>query len=169
MEQDLTAQGAQSRKLAALYEQHVGRAVSLATLLTGDPSVAEDISHEAFVRVAGRFAYLRKEALFETYLRRTVVNLVRARFRRLRIERAYLRCLRPDSEVREDNRTEDREVVWASILRLPIRQREALVLRYYEDLSEAQAGEILRCSPHAVNALVSRALATLRADLQEES
>ena len=46
-------------RLAGLYEEHVGRAVALATLLTGDRAIAEDIAHDAFLRVAGRFRDLR--------------------------------------------------------------------------------------------------------------
>jgi len=68
MDRPLAAQEGRSRKLAALYEQHVGSAVALATLLTGDAHVAEDISHEAFVRVTGRLVHLREEAVFETFL-----------------------------------------------------------------------------------------------------
>ena len=57
--------------------------------------------------------------------------------------------------------------MWAAIVALPYRQRAAIVLRFYEDLSERQAGAILRCSPRAVNALVSRAMATLRMEMEE--
>ena len=49
-------------RLAGLYEEDVGRAVALATLLTGDRYVAEDIAHDAFLRVAGRFGDLRDPA-----------------------------------------------------------------------------------------------------------
>ena len=74
-------------RLAGLYEEHVGRAVALATLLTGDRYIAEDIAHDAFLRVAGRFGELRYPAAFGAYLRTTVVNLCRARVRRLERER----------------------------------------------------------------------------------
>ena len=85
--------------LAALYQRHVGRPVALARLLTGDPELAEDLAHDAFVRVAGRFGHLRQPDRFDAYLRRTVVNLSKAHFRRLRIERDWLRRQRPQGEV----------------------------------------------------------------------
>jgi RNA polymerase sigma-70 factor (sigma-E family) len=152
-------------RLAGLYEQHVGRAVALATLLTGDRSIAEDIAHDAFLRVAGRFADLRDPNAFGPYLRTTVVNLCHARVRRLARERSFLRR-HPETEVVEpDNSADDRDQLWSVIKDLPYRQRAALVLRYWEDLSEGQIGEVLKCSPRAVNSLLSRAMGTLRDDI----
>lgn len=58
--------------------------------------------------------------------------------------------------------------MWTAIRALPYRQRAAVVLRFYEDLSEQQTGQVLRCSSRAVNALVSRAMATLREGWNEE-
>ena len=155
--------------LEELYERHVAGAIRLATLLTGDPFVAEDLAHEGFIRSAGRFRHLRTPASFDAYLKRTVVNLSRQRFRRQRLEREAVQ--------REDGREpqvwaayspEDRDVVWSAILRLPFRQRAAIVLRYYEDLSEDQTAAVLRCTTRAANSLVSRAMATLRRDLAKE-
>ncbi len=82
-------------RLAGLYEEHVGRAVALATLLTGDRAIAEDIAHDAFLRVAGRFRDLRDPGAFGPYLRTTVVNMCRARARRLDRERILLRIADP--------------------------------------------------------------------------
>ena len=58
-----------------------------------------------------------------------------------------------------------REAAWQLLRRLPRRQRAVLVLRYYEDLSDAQIGEVLGCAPSTVRSQASRALATLRAAL----
>jgi DNA-directed RNA polymerase specialized sigma24 family protein len=58
--------------------------------------------------------------------------------------------------------------VWPAILRLPFRQRAAIVLRFYEDLSEDQTAAVLRCTTRATNSLVSRAMTTLRRDLTKE-
>ncbi len=154
--------------LAELYERHVGRATALARLLIGDPYLAEDLAHDAFLRAAGRFGSLRDPLAFEAYLRRTVVNLCNARLRRLRVERAFLRKQRPPADALPSAAIDDRDVLWSAIRRLPYRQRAALVLRFYEDLTEAQAGEILRCSPRAINALVSRAMSALRQILRTE-
>ncbi len=152
-------------RLAALYEEHVGRAVALATLLTGDRHVAQDIAHDAFLRVAGRFRDLRDPGAFGAYLRKTVVNLCRARIRRLERERLFFVRHLPDEVVDADTHVEDRDQLWTVIRTLPYRQRAALVLRYWDDLSEAQIGELLRCSPRAVNALLSRARETIRATI----
>ena len=155
--------------LEELYAQHADTAQALAYLLTGDPHLAEDVAQEAFVRLAGRFRHLRNPDAFGAYLRRTVVNLCRAHWRRSRVERAYLR--------REAGRVEQwspppESPLGGDVLRamrcLPYRQRAAVVLRYFEDLSEEQTAEALRCSKRAVNALVSRALAALRRDLGGE-
>ena len=149
-------------RLAVLYEVHVGRAVALATLLTGDRAIAEDIAHDAFLRVAGRFRDLRDPGAFGPYLRTTVVNMCRARARRLDRERVLLRSQTRADAIEPDTRAEDRDEMWRYIEALPYRQRAALVLRYWDDLSEEEIGQVLRCSPRAVNALLSRARAALR-------
>jgi RNA polymerase sigma-70 factor (sigma-E family) len=159
---------ASSRRLAELYERHVGRAVALAALVGGDADAAEDIAHEAFIRTAGRLAGLRDPSAFDAYLRRTVVNLCRARARRALIERRYARWLAPRDNETDLSHTEDRDVLWRALRELPHRQRGAVVLRYYEDLSEEQVADAMRCSPRAVNALVSRAMAALRERIREE-
>jgi RNA polymerase sigma factor (sigma-70 family) len=157
-----------SGRLADLYERHVGRAVALATLVGGNADAAEDIAHEAFIRTAGRLSGMRDPSAFDAYLRRTVVNLCRARARRASIERRYLGWLVQREVDPAPSRTEDQDVLWRALRDLPHRQRAAVVLRYYEDLSEERVAEALRCSPRAVNALVSRAMAALRERIQEE-
>jgi RNA polymerase sigma-70 factor (sigma-E family) len=149
-------------RLAGLYEEHVGRAIALATLLTGDRHIAEDIAHDAFLRVAGRFGELRHPRAFGPYLHKTVVNLCHSRVRRQERERIILRR-QPDAEAIEpDTSADDRDELWSVMKRLPYRQRAVLVLRYWDDLSEGQIAELMRCSPRAVNALLSRAKENLR-------
>lgn len=157
--------------LEELYARHFGRAVAVATLLTGDRFLAEDLAQDCFIRAAARLGRTDRELRFEAYLQRAVVNACRSRFRRSAVERSYLARHRDVSAGGADHQEEnaDRDVMWAAIESLPYRQRAAIVLRYYEDLSEVQTGEVLRCSPRAVNALVSRALSTLRLQIQEEA
>ena len=62
----------------------------------------------------------------------------------------------------------ERDAVWQVVRRLPPRQRAAVVLRYYEDLSEAETAEVLGCSIGTVKSQTSRAVATLRAVMTEE-
>ncbi len=156
--------------LGDLYARHVGGAESLARLLTGDPHLAQDIAHEAFVRVTGRFGHLRSPAAFEAYLRRTVINLCKAHFRRARVERAYLRREGPRAAGMAAVGPEagERNELWTAVLALPYRQRAAIVLRFYEDMTEEQAARALRCSSRAVNALVSRAIEHLRRTVRRD-
>lgn len=167
--EDVPATGSASQaRIAELYERHVARAVGLARLLSGDAYAAEDIAHEAFVRTAGRLTGLRDAAAFDAYMRRTVVNLCRARCRRIVVEQRYLRRAVELAVDPAWSRTEDRDVLWTALGELPERQRAAVVLRYYEDLDEQMVAEVLRCSSRAVNALVSRAMATLRARMKAD-
>lgn len=152
-------------KLVALYEEHVGRAVGLATLLTGDVHSAEDIAHDAFLRAAGRSRHLRDPDAFGSYLRTTVVNMCRARGRWVRRQRNLLDRERGTRTTEPDTTADDRDELWPLIKGLPYRQRAALVLRYWDDLSEAQIADVLRTSPRAVNALLSRAMDTLRSGI----
>jgi RNA polymerase sigma-70 factor (ECF subfamily) len=156
-----------SSPLADLYERHVGGLVGLARLLTADAAAAEDIAHDAFIRVASKMGTLRDPERFDTYLQRTVVNLCHSRGRRRALEMAWLRRARPVDDV-PPPATEIRDEVWRAVLALPDRQRAAIVLRFYEDQSEERVGRILNCSPKAVNALVDRAKQTLREALEEE-
>jgi RNA polymerase sigma-70 factor (sigma-E family) len=159
-----------TNQLADLYVLHVPAANRLAFLLTGERAHAEDLVHDAFVRCVGRFGHLRAHEAFEAYLRRTIVNLHASRLRRVRVERAWLVGVRaeartptfsmPDIETRED--------LWRRLLQLPPRQRAVLVLRYYEDLSERETAQTLRCSVAAVKSLTARAVGALREGIRGE-
>lgn len=153
--------------LAEVYQRHVGRMIGLARLLTGDAHAAEDIAHDAFIRSAARLGALRDSGRFEAYLLRAVVNLCHSRGRRRAIEGEWLRRARPPDPVRA-HAPEERDEVWAAVLTLPRRQREAVVLRFYEDLTEERIGQVLGCSSKAVNGLIDRAKGTLRAALIEQ-
>jgi RNA polymerase sigma-70 factor (sigma-E family) len=159
-----------SGRLGELYLRHADSAVRLAYLLTGDMALAEDLVQDAFVRLAGRLAHLRDPGAFDAYLRRTVVNLSRSHFRRRRLERAHLRRaggeLAAQGFATRDASHEDRDEVWTALRTLPERQRAAIVLRFYEDLSERTTAELLGCRPGTVKSLVSRGLETLRNEIR---
>lgn len=158
------------QRLADLYWRHAADAVRLAFLITGDRHAAEDIAHDAFVRLFGRFHDLRSPEAFEVYLRRTVVNLSRDRFRRLRLERDRAAHLRSSDHGPEaESQIEDRLVLRYALQRLPHRQRAALILRFYLDLSEAQTADVLRCSVAAVKSLVTRATTSVRKQMKGET
>lgn len=168
--EDISRRTTEARSsLEDLYLHHARRAMRLAYLLTGERPAAEDLVHDAFIRVASKTSRLESDAAFAAYLRKTIVNLHTSLMRRRKIERAYLTreasrpaidAALPDIDVQDDMRRR--------LLSLPPRQRAALALRYYEDLSESEAAEILRCSPGAVKSLTSRGLRALRADMRGE-
>jgi len=157
-------------ELADLYVRHVPAANRLAFLLVGNRSQAEDLVHDAFVRCVGRFGHLRAHEAFDAYLRRTIVNLHTSRLRRLRVEREWLS--RESARVgRAATRLPDvpaREDMWRRLQALPPRQRAVLVLRYYEDLSEKETADALRCSVAAVKSLTARATAAMREGIRGE-
>ena len=153
--------------LAELYARHAGEALRLAYLLTGNAALAEDLVQDAFVRLAGRLLHLRDPGGFHAYLRTTLGNLARSHFRRRAVER---RCIERQADPRPFDPPDlsDREGMRHALLALPLRQRTAVVLRYFEDLSEAQTAELMRCRPGAVKSLVSRGITTLRMTLGED-
>jgi RNA polymerase sigma-70 factor (sigma-E family) len=155
--------------LGALYERHAHSGFRLAFLLTGDRRAAEDLLHDAFVRVAGRFRHLAFPDAFDTYLRRTIVNLHVSQLRRRRSERAYLE--RAAGEREEGSSPPDlglRDELWTALLQLPPRQRAAIILRFYEDLSERRAADVLGWSVEALRSAVARGMRTLRGTIGGE-
>jgi len=155
--------------LEDLYVRHAPEAVRLAFLLTSDAALAEDITQEAFIRVAGRFQHLRSPGAFDAYLRRTVVNLCMSHHRRRRVERTYLERERARPErASEQPDLASRDELRRAMQSLPMRQRAAVVLRYYIDLPEQQVAETLGCSVGAARSLVFRAMETLRTTIGSE-
>jgi RNA polymerase sigma-70 factor (sigma-E family) len=152
--------------LGDLYVRHAPEGIRVAFLLTGDRALAEDLVQEAFARLVGRMRHLREPDAFGAYLRRTIVNLGTSHFRHRRVERAYLERLAWRREVETNPNAELDEAMHDALLRLPERQRAAIVLRFYEDLSDVQTAEVLRCSPGTARSLVSRGMKTLRAELE---
>ncbi|HXF73656.1 MAG TPA: SigE family RNA polymerase sigma factor [Actinomycetota bacterium] len=153
-------------RIEDLYRAHVGDALRLAYLLTGDRHLAEDLVQEAFVRVLGRFADLRDAGAFWWYLRRAIVNRSRSHFRRKRVERAWLDRQRPDPPA-DGPDLGDRDRLRRALAALRPEQRAAVVLRYYEDLSEADTAEALGVPLGTVKSMVSRAMDRLRDELGE--
>lgn len=128
-------------------------AARLAFVITADAELAADLAHDAFAAMHDRFPELDEP---RAYLRVTLVRMaVRRRTRDRRIRAAER--VAPPSPVGAAS-TELLDLVD----RLPARQRAVLVLRYYEDLTEAEIATALRCRPGTVKSLASRALANLR-------
>jgi RNA polymerase sigma-70 factor (sigma-E family) len=163
----MTHEGSLERSsLGRLYVRDAPEAIRLAFLLTGDRALAEDLVQEAFARLVGRLRHVRDPGAFGAYLRRTIVNLATSHFRRRGVERAYLERSAMALEAKTNPNEELDATMHDALLRLPQRQRAAIVLRFYEDLSDVQTAEILRCSTGTARSLVSRAMKTLRSDLE---
>ena len=152
--------------LGDLYVRHAPEGIRLAYLLTGDRALAEDLVQDAFARLVGRLRHLRDPGAFAAYLRRTIVNLATSHFRRRRVERVYLDRLARDPEPGRNPNEDLDQTMHEALLRLPKRQRAAIILRFYEDLSDVQTAEVLRCSRGTVRSLVSRGMKTLRSELE---
>jgi RNA polymerase sigma-70 factor (sigma-E family) len=155
--------------LAELYAREATRARNLAYLLTGDSQVAEDLVQDCFVQIAGRLLTLDRP---EAYLRRMVVNAAHSHHRQLRVRRDKAReeaqAVGADSDSSPDGTDQraERERLLAALAQLPERQRAAVVLRHWLDLSEQECAHELGCSVGTVKSLASRGRATLRQTLE---
>ncbi|MDB5393489.1 MAG: hypothetical protein JWM91_995 [Rhodospirillales bacterium] len=164
-----------SDAFAELVKRHLGRVARLASRMHGSSTAGEEIAQEAFFRVwiyASRWhpGGRGTGAPFKTWLYRVVLNLV--------IDLKRQRVMAPIEEWDELTDEGDdgfahlygRQVsslVSAAISRLPERQRSALVLCFFEGLSNVEAGKIMSLSVSSVESLLVRARRTLREDLNE--
>ncbi|HEU5224982.1 MAG TPA: SigE family RNA polymerase sigma factor [Actinomycetota bacterium] len=159
----------QEHGLEALYRAHAAEALRLGYLLTGDRLLAEDLVQDAFVRVLGRFRDLRNKDAFWWYLRRTIVNLSSSTFRRRRVERGWLASQRADEAAPADGDVGERDRLRHALMKLRPEQRAAIVLRFYEDLSESDTAEALGVPLGTVKSTVSRGLERLRKALPDDA
>jgi RNA polymerase sigma-70 factor (sigma-E family) len=156
-------------RLEELYRAHADDALRLAYLITGERALAEDLVQDAFVKVLGRFHDLRNRDAFWWYLRRTIVNLANSRFRRRRVERAWLATQSARDAVRFDPDIVEQDRMRQALMTLRPQARAAIVLRYYEDLTEADTAEALGVPVGTVKSMVSRAMHSLREELSRDA
>ncbi|MBB4685098.1 SigE family RNA polymerase sigma factor [Amycolatopsis jiangsuensis] len=141
-----------------------------ATVLTDDPHLAQDIVQDVLLRAQERWDRIASPP---TYVRRMITNEYlswrrRAARRMVPSNHAVLDSLSPpeaDPSVAYDERDE----MLALLATLPRKQRAALVLRYYENYTDAEIADVLRCGVSTVRSQISRALATLRAGVRPMS
>src|SRR5690348_10753665 len=146
--------------VSALFQARYPELVRLANLLGADDP--EDVAQEAFARLIRRQHVLRDHDAALAYVRSTVCNLVRNRHRHLRVVR--MRTFAADVEVSSEQAVmvrEDRRELQAALAALSPRRREAIVLRYWLDMSEREMAAIMGVSPGTVKSLVSRGLDAL--------
>ena len=144
---------------AAQYPRLVG---SL-TLYVGDRAVAQELAQEALLRAFRRWDRVERLDAPSAWVWRVAINLANSHFRRRRAERRASDRLHASGSPA----TDDRDHAWGLAVRqavadLPQRQRTALILRYYLDLSVGEAARRMDASPDAVRSLTKRAMAALR-------
>jgi RNA polymerase sigma-70 factor (sigma-E family) len=157
-----------SADLEQLYRSHRLAMVRVAVLLVDDLATAEDVVQDAFGRLHTAWGRLRDPDAALAYLRTSVVNGSRSVLRRRRTARLFVpprAAPEPGADAAVVLAEEHREVL-AAVRRLPRRQREVLVLRFWSDLSEAQVAEALGISKGTVKSTTSRGLAALAAVLK---
>ena len=140
-----------------------------AYLLTGDWALAEDLVQTTLMKTYLAWRKLGEITAVEPYARTVMMNTATSWWRR-RWRGEYATAVLPERPVADGTETvAERERVWRLILTLPIRQRAVLVLRFYEDLSEAETARLLDISPGTVKSHTARALAALRQRLGHSS
>ena len=150
-------------KLERFLAERGGHLLRSAVLLTGSKEAGEDLVQAALERLLRRGPAVHGDP--EAYLRRIIYHLAADGWRRGGRWRARLALLRGDGEGVAPDRSvqvEQRDELVRLLLRLPPGQRAAIVLRYWEDLSDAEAADVLGCSASTVRSSVARGLHRLR-------
>jgi RNA polymerase sigma-70 factor (sigma-E family) len=161
------------RAIVALFGDHYAGLCRLATVLLGDPAAAEEAVQDAFARTYAGWWRVRRPDRAQWYLRAAVVNQCRSRSRRRRSEERGVRgwsATYEEASVGEgsdEDARADTMAVLEAVRALPSRQRAAVVLRYYEDLAEADVARVLRCSVGTVKSQLAKARATLARRLED--
>ena len=159
------------RAVTELYSTHYRSLVRLAALLVRDIGTAEEVVQDSFVAMHGAWRRLRDSEKALSYLRQSVVNRSRSVLRhRIVVDRNAPKPA-PDEPSAEHGAFAllDRSAVIAALRKLPPRQREALVLRFYGDMSEAQIADAMCISRGAVKSHTARAMQALRVVLERDA
>lgn len=157
--------------LVELYRAHYRSLVRLAALLLDDVGTSEEVVQDAYVKMHFAWRRIRERDSALPYLRTTVINLARSRMRHRRVAERHLPAPMPDAASAEDGAITraERDAVVGALRTLPDKQREALVLRYYGDLSEAEIAAAMGVSVGAVKSHLHRGKAALARHLESTS
>lgn len=148
----------------SLFRQHYVRLSRTAQLLVDDPRLAEEIVQDAFAELVARWAGIDPDRAVG-YLYRTVTNAGRSTLRRRRLARAVIPDIAapvPGVDVDVLRQSQD-GLIWHAVTRLPRRQRQVVVLRFYSDMSVPEVASVLRITSSAVAMATRHALQALRA------
>lgn len=160
----------QELDLADLYAAHHLSMVRLARLLVDDLATAEDVVQDAFLGLHRNQGSIRDPGAAAGYIRRAVINQARSTLRRRRTVRAHLKVAEPEVGPAADAElivSEEHREVLQAVRRLPERQREVLVLRFWSGMSEAEIASAMGVSKGTVKSQASRAMKTLQKHLEE--
>jgi len=154
-----------------LHSMHYKSLVRLADLLVRDAPTAEEVVQDAFIAMHDGWHRLQDAENALAYLRQAVVNRSRLVLRHQKVADKTVQQPPPDTPSAEHHVLAmlDRSAVQAALRELPDRQREAIMLRYYGDLSEAEIAAAMSISRGAVKSHTARGMATLRAAMEDES
>jgi RNA polymerase sigma-70 factor (sigma-E family) len=154
---------------AAFVREHTSALLRTAYLLTGNSQQAEELVQDTLVRLYPKWDRVEAAELPLAYVRRSLANgFINQQRRASRREYAYEHV--PDRIDEHDllGQLADRDQIWAGLRDLPDRQRTALVLRFFEDLSDDESAAALGCRVGTVRSLISRGLASLREQMTEQ-
>jgi len=141
-----------------------------AFLLTGELPAAEDLVQDTFLRLLPRWSKVMAADVPLAYVRRSMTNnFLNGRRRRAGHEMLFADPPERGYDSDQAGLLSDREMVRGLLASLPPKQRAVLVLRFYDDLSDAQIAADLGCRQGTVRSIVSRSLATLRAETERRS
>jgi len=160
-----------TRAVTAIYTTHYRSLVRLAVLLVRDVATAEEVVQDSFIAMHGAWHRLRDTEKALSYLRQSVVNRSRSVLRHRMVVDKNAPKPAPDMPSAEQGALSllERSAVIAALRTLPPRQREALVLKFYADLSEAQIANTMGISRGAVKSHTARGVAALRVVLELET
>ncbi len=154
--------------VSELFREHALGLTRLAFLMLGDRGAAEDVVQEAFCGLYRAWDRLPSHDKVVGYLKVSVLNGCRSMMRRSRRGPAPIEVVPAASAEADALVGEDRRAAVAALRRLPPRQREALVLRFFADLPVSEIAEAMRVSPGTVKSTIARGLAALARILREE-
>lgn len=161
------------RDKAEFAEFVAGRSVALhraAYLMVGDVALAQDLVQEALTKTYVAWPRLRDKRNAEAYTRKAIATTAISWFRRKGWSHERSTDAPPDRGTPgHADSVAQSTWLWEALQELPVRQRAAIVLRYYEDLTEAQTAEAMGCAVGTVKSQVSAALTKLRARLGDDS